>query len=303
MKVGQDGSRRVGVEIEFGRLAPPDAAEAVRMAFGGTIKQDGAHRLEVDDTGIGTFTIELDWRWVHEDLDQGGPLNKARDMLGQIGREVIPTEIVGPPMPADRMPDMDKLIRLLAEKGAEGTRGGLLNGFGLHLNPELDDEDMSAERLLAMMRAYFLKSPLLRAEIDVDPMRTLLPFVEPFPELYVAEVLDPDYAPDLGRLIDDYLKFNPTRNRELDMLTVFTHVDKDRVRKTLDDPLIKGRPTFHWRLPNADLEDSDWTVSREWRRWLSVERLSLDPEGITARTKQAREEALADADVWTRLFR
>lgn len=303
MKIGSGGSRRVGVEIEFGRIGPPEAAEAVQAVFGGTIKQDGAHRLEVEDTGIGTFMIELDWRWVHEDLDNGGPLDKARDMLGKIGREVIPTEIVSPPMPADRMPDMDNLIRLLAEKGAEGTRGGLLNGFGLHLNPELDDEDMTAERLLAVMRAYFLKSPLLRAEIDVDPMRTLLPFIEPFPELYVVKLLGSDYAPDLSQLIDDYLAFNPTRNRELDMLTVFTHLDKYRVRAALDDPLIKGRPTFHWRLPNADLEDKDWTVSLEWRRWLGVERLSLDPDAMAARTEEARDEALADSDVWTRLFR
>lgn len=94
------------------------------------------------------------------------------------------------------------------------------------------------------MRAYFLKAPLLRAAIDVDTMRTILPFVEPFPEEYVALLLDPDYAPDLDRLIDDYITFNPTRNRELDMLTVFTHLDEERVRAQLDDPLIGGRPTF-----------------------------------------------------------
>ena len=87
------------------------------------------------------------------------------------------------------------------------------------------------------------------------------------------------------------------------MLTVFTHLDKYRVRAALDDPLIKGRPTFHWRLPNADLEDKDWTVSLEWRRWLGVERLSLDPDAMAARTEEARDEALADSDVWTRLFR
>lgn len=219
MKIGSSGRRRVGVEIEFGRLGPPEAADAVQTVFGGTITQNGMHRLAVEDTGVGTFTVELDWRWVHEDLDNGGPLDKARDMLGKIGREVIPTEIVSPPMPANRMPDMDKLVRLLADEGAEGTRGGLLNGFGLHLNPELDDDDMTAERLLAVMRAYFLRSPLLRAEIDVDPMRTLLPFIEPFPERYVVQLLDDDYSPDLDQLIDDYLKFNPTRNRELDMLT------------------------------------------------------------------------------------
>lgn len=303
MKIGSSGRRRVGVEIEFGRLGPPEAADAVQTVFGGTITQNGTHRLAVEDTGVGTFTVELDWRWVHEDLDNGGPLDKARDMLGKIGREVIPTEIVSPPMPADRMPDMDKLVRLLADEGAEGTRGGLLNGFGLHLNPELDDDDMTAERLLAVMRAYFLKSPLLRAEIDVDPMRTLLPFIEPFPERYVVQLLDDDYSPDLDQLIDDYLKFNPTRNRELDMLTVFTHLDQDRVRAALDDPLISGRPTFHWRLPNADLEDPEWTVSREWRRWLGVERLSLDPDAMAERTRAAREEALADSDMWTRLFR
>lgn len=84
---------------------------------------------------------------------------------------------------------------------------------------------------------------------------------------------------------------------------MFTHLDEERVRAALDDPLISGRPTFHWRLPNADLEDPEWTVSREWRRWLGVERLSLDPEAMAERTRAAREEALADSDMWTRLFR
>lgn len=300
--LGQDGDRRVGVEIEFGKLAPEDAARATAEVFGGTVVADGAHRLEVRDTGVGTFSIELDWRFVHKTLDEGGPLDRARDMIGTLGREVVPTELVSPPLPANRMDDMDRLIRLLAERGAEGTRGGLLNGFGLHLNPELNEFDMTAERLVAMMRAYFLKAPLLRAAIDVDPMRTILPFVEPFPEDYVAVVLDPDYAPDLDRLIDDYIAFNPTRNRELDMLTVFTHLDEERVRARLDDPLIGGRPTFHWRLPNADLEDPEWTVSREWRRWLEVERLSLNADELARRMAEVRDDARREAGLWSELF-
>src|SRR3546814_2855636 len=126
-------------------------------------------------------------------------------------------ELVTPPGPAGRLPEIDSLVRDLVRPGAGGTRSGLLYAFALHLNPVLGAADSGAGPVLRVLQAYLLAAPELRAAIDVAPVRSLLPFVEPFPPDYVDQVLDPDYAPTLDRLIDDYLRFNPTRNRELDL--------------------------------------------------------------------------------------
>jgi hypothetical protein len=42
----------------------------------------------------------------------------------------------------------------------------------------------------------------------------------------------------------------------------------------VDDPKIKARPTFHYRLPNCHIEDPDWSLAGEWNTWCVVERLA-----------------------------
>jgi hypothetical protein len=123
-------------------------------------------------------------------------------------------------------------------------------------------------------------SPLLRRRIDVDPMRRILPYIDPFPLAYIRKILRGDYAPDISALIDDYIADNPTRNRELDMLPLFAHLDEDRVRRQLDDPLIKSRPTYHYRLPDTNFNKSGWGAVEEWNRWVIVERLAANPERL-----------------------
>jgi hypothetical protein len=83
-------------------------------------------------------------------------------------------------------------------------------------------------------------------------------------------------------LIDDYLIYNPTRNRELDMLPLFAWIDEERVRDAVADKRINPRPTFHYRLPDARVDRPDWTVTTEWNRWCVVERLSARPEKLAA---------------------
>src|SRR5687768_8883763 len=51
--------RKVGVEIEFGGVSLPDAAEAVRAAYGGELRQDHEHRFTVV-TGLGEFEVTFD---------------------------------------------------------------------------------------------------------------------------------------------------------------------------------------------------------------------------------------------------
>ena len=74
-------------------------------------------------------------------------------------------------------------------------------------------------------------SPRLWRAIDPDMTRRLLSFAEPFPDEYVRLIADDNYWPDLSALIDDYLKWNPSRDRDLDMLPLLAFVDEERVRK------------------------------------------------------------------------
>ena len=266
--------RRIGVEIEFGGIDLDKAAALVRDVFGGEIAVPSPHVRAVKDTAIGDFEVELDAQLVHPGDDADEIERQAKKLIGDLSASFVPTEIVGPPAPLDALDDFDRLIRALRDAGAEGTQDGISYAFGMQLNPEIPSSE--TEDILAVLQAYVLLSPLLRRRIRVDPVRRLLPYVDPFPVSYARRILDPDYAPDIAGLIDDYIKDNPTRNRELDMLPLFAHLDEERVRAKLDDPLIKARPTYHYRLPNTSLADPDWDVSVEWNRWVSVERLAAN---------------------------
>jgi len=299
--IGRGGRRPVGVEIEFGGLDAMRAAGAVARRFGGTVRPDGPHRVHVEATELGRFMVELDWDWIHAPSDDAF-VDMAKEMLGDIGAELVPMEVVTPPVPAGRLPEIDSLVRDLVALGAEGTRAGLFYAFGLHLNPSIGAADLAAGPILRVLQAYLLEAAALRASIDVDPVRSILPFVEPFPPEYVDHVLDPDYTPDIGRLIDDYLRFNPTRNRELDLLPLLAWIDPERVRAAVADPRMKGRPTFHWRLPNADFDAPGWTVTRQWLRWLRIEEASLEVEELAARLAERQQALQHGASLWASLF-
>jgi len=66
-----------------------------------------------------------------------------------------------------------------------------------------------------------------------------------FGSSYVTKVLNPAYKPDLDQLIEDYLESNNSRNRSLDLLSLFAHFDEDRVSAAVNDDRIKARPTLH----------------------------------------------------------
>lgn len=281
--LGQSDGRKVGVEIEFGGVGTLETARIVHDRLGGSIDGATPYAATVRDTRIGDVSVELDWSWMQKAGDDGGIIDQTKEILADLGRDVVPTEIVAPPLEADRLGELDCLVRGLAENGAKGTRAGLLNGFGLHLNPEVWEADLDAGTLLRVLQAYLLMSPSLRRDIQVDFTRSILPFVAAFGNDYMRHVIDPAYDPTMDRLIDDYIRFNPTRNRELDMLPLFAHIDSGRVRGRLHDQKISARPTFHWRLPNADLENPNWSVSHEWERWLTVEKLALDDDRLGKR--------------------
>jgi hypothetical protein len=121
----------------------------------------------------------------------------------------------------------------------------------------------------------------------MDPARRALRFATAYPLAYRRLLFAPDYAPDMPALISDYLRHNPTRNRGLDLLPLFAHLDPLRVRAAVHDPRIKSRPTFHFRLPNSQVGTPGWRISDEWRVWLEVERLASDRRLVSAAAAEA----------------
>ncbi|GHE20252.1 amidoligase family protein [Halomonas urumqiensis] len=292
--------RRVGVEVEFAGLPPQHTAELVRDLFGGDIVALSAHRLKVSGTRWGDFMIELDTQYAHPDdtlleakLKDDSEWQRqrhqmhvefhtrTRELIGDVVTGLVPTEIVCPPVPWNELDELDRLFDALREHGAKGTDASLLYGFGLHLNPEVPS--LEAGSLLDHLRAYLLCAEWLREQIDVDITREVLPHANPFPKSYAIKVLEPDYAPDIDTLIEDYLEHNPTRNRELDMTPLFAFLRPDFPHELFRDKLVKPRPTFHYRLPDARLSAPGWGSVVEWNRWLAVEALAADRETLMTR--------------------
>jgi hypothetical protein len=291
-----DGAqRRIGIEIEFAALRARDAAELVSARFGGALRQLDPHRYAIEETGHGVFTVELDAQYVHpnerlETLEVDRPWlaelaevvrsvdSEASRLLGDLAGDLVPCEIVCPPLPWTRLGEIETLYRDLGTAGAAGTDSGLLYAFGLHLNVETAGD--AVEDLLPVMKAYLLLSPWLRDDIRVDGTRRVFPFIDPFPGGYARRVCDPAYTPDMNRFVSDYLAFNDTRNRELDMLPILADLRPARVQSAIDDPRIKPRPAFHWRLPNALFGAATAGPIADWHRWLTVERLAEDTRAL-----------------------
>jgi hypothetical protein len=279
----EDGSeRRVGIELELVDIELDDTAALVAQVFGGTVERLTDYELKVHSPEFGTFGVEADLevlRRIGTEREEGveGPLIELRQwVLTTLGEMVAPYEIIGPPMAISQIPRFDELIDTLRAHGAQGTKAGPLSAFGLQLNPDVPGKE--PESIRRHIGAFALLYDWLAAEIEVDVSRKVTPFVDPYPRDYVRLLLDPAYDPRTSQLIDDYVAANPTRNRALDMLPLFAHLDETRVRLAVPDPRIKSRPTFHYRLPDSRLGSPDWTVAQEWNRWVRVEQLADDEQ-------------------------
>jgi Putative amidoligase enzyme len=279
-----DGApRRVGVEIEFAGVDGREVAGLARQVYGGAIEEDDPYRYRVRGTSVGDLTVELDMSAAHAEKNAGDGLGHrvkqaVHQALGAVGSLVMPFEVVFPPLPVERLPEVDRLVAALREGGAEGTKSGILNAFGLHLNPEA--AAFEAGYLVDHLKAFALLAPWLRAEIGVDVARRLSPFTRPYPAAYVRLLADPSYRPDLPRLVEDYLDVNSTRDRELDMLPLLAEVAGDKVLDRAKEAKVKPRPAFHYRLPDSNVDQPGWGVVADWNRWVAVERLAADPERL-----------------------
>jgi hypothetical protein len=303
--------RRVGVELEFLGLDASSAATVIQARLGGALSEISRHRVVVRDAALGDFRVELDMKYAHdapepEDAESEGAesadsvigrgLSSAlRAFAGDVATGLLPMEVICPPIPLSQARQLDVLLADLRDQGAIGGKDNPLLAVGAQFNPE--PPALDAATILAHLRAFILLEDWLFDEIQIDVSRRILGFASPFPKPYAAKVLHPRYAPDIDRLIDDYIADNPTRNRALDLLPLMRFIDEERVVAQLPNETINARPTFHYRLPNADLDDAEWSLCKEWRRWRVIERLAARP---TALRIAAEERLVDDAHMVTR---
>ncbi len=281
------GMRRVGVEIEFSGLSLDETADVLLSLLGGPARSQGRYEIEIDGDPAGAWQVELDFEFLKAlgrreiAADLGGALQElAEDTVRAIAERIVPVEAVGPPLPMDRLGDVNLLIERLRAAGARGTSDDPTYAFGLQLNPEMPDTD--AATLRGYLQAYLCLEDWLRGRVQVNLTRRLTFFADPFPKDYARMVVDDAYAPSRADLIDDYLHANPTRNRGLDLLPLFAHVDEKRVRSVVDDERVKARPTLHYRLPNSEIDRPDWSLRDAWQDWLVLERLVAEPRRLAA---------------------
>lgn len=280
--------RRVGVELEMSGLALDALAGCVADFFHLEIEADGRYERVLKGDPAGDWVVELDYdllkRLGREDRSDdtlAAEIGRtAEDTLAWAAEAVVPMEVVGPPLPLERLGEIEELIVRLREAGAKGTSDSLVNAFGMQFNPEVPNHE--PETITAFLKAFLCLSDWLVARADINIARRVTSYVDPFPPDYVRKVVAPDYWPGLSALIDDYLADNPTRNRMLDMLPLFLFLDEQRVRRVTDDPLIKARPTFHYRLPDCEIHKPDWGLYLAWNDWVEVERLAADPDRLNA---------------------
>jgi len=284
-----DGAlRRIGVELEMIGLDVAEVSRLVALHTGGERDECSRYEHVVRGDEAGDWGIELDYRYLQRRARDDGSddefiarIEDAAESVLRAGAEaVVPVEVVSPPLPLRRLGDVQTLIERLRDAGAQGSGAGLAYAFGMQLNPELPALD--ARTIACYLKAFLCLYDWLEARAAPDITRRLTRFSAPFPGAYIQKVVDPGYWPERAALIDDYLEYNATRNRALDMLPLFLYLDEARLRAVVDDPRVKPRPTLHYRLPNCEIDRAGWGVHIAWQDWLQVESLAADPERLQA---------------------
>ncbi|WP_417726604.1 amidoligase family protein [Roseovarius sp.] len=273
-------ARRVGVEIELGGLPEADIALLCATALNGTARQVDSHIWEVEASQIGRIEVYLDI------FLRKAQQSKLRDLALDLGREVVPVEIVTEPLDLDGLTRLDDLRDTLRKAGALGSGAGWFFGFGLHLNIEIAST-ADADTVRPLM-AYALIEDWLRMSNPIDDSRRLLPFTDPYPIDFTRALIAAGPEATRDNVMGLYLAHTPSRNRGLDMLPLFAHFDPDRIAAAISDK-TSARPTFHFRLPDCRIDEPDWSIADEWQRWLTVERVAAD-RALLSRLAQAWED-------------
>lgn len=283
--------RHVGFELEYSGLELASSAALVAEATGGIVEEINPWYFLIKETAWGNFSLVLDFQFLinsglHQWLQTAGfdsaidteVIEAIENFLGTFSASLVPYELATPPLPIDRPALIETLKDRLRTAGAIGTASNPLYVFGFHINPEVPRQDI--DTILAYMQAFLLLYEYLVERIKPNLTRRLSPYIDPFGTEYIMMVLAPVYRPSIAQFIDDYLEYNPTRNRALDLLPLLAKIDLKRVRKVLPDEKINPRPTFHFRMPNSRVDDPAWHTFDPWNSWILVERLANDRDTL-----------------------
>lgn len=282
--------RQVGFELEYAGINLDDTSALIANVFGGRVVRPSTFTRKVTDTEIGTFSLELDMpvlkNEVYKDyLDAFGivldpeQMKSVEEILDGAASSIVPYEVVLPPLPLSNLMPVEVLREEMRKAGAKGTRAAMTNAFGLHINPELPGVEVDV--LKRHLQAFLLLEDWIRVEAQIDWTRRLTPFVNPFPKSYQRLILRESYQPNWESFMADYLAYNKTRYRSLDLLPAFAWIDSEGFGAAFKDAdRIGSRPTFHYRLPNCKVGDPTWRIAHEWHLWALVERLADQAEEL-----------------------
>lgn len=289
--IDADTTRRVGFELEYSGIEIDASADILNELLDGSIRQTTPFSFSINDTRYGTFTLEIDAAFLKNEkyieylnmiginIENFDARKSLEDLLMDVASTVVPCEIVMPPLPITNMEIADDIVDALRKHKAKGTGASFLYAFGLHINPEVASTD--AEYLLNHIRAFILLFDLICEETKVDLSRRISPYINKYPADYIKKILNTNYSPDIDRLIDDYMEFNPSRNHALDMLPLFAYIDAEKVMQKASEPeLVHSRPTFHYRLANSMIDETGWSISGEWNYWVKIEKLACSQEKL-----------------------
>jgi len=275
--VQRDGNgdlRTIGFEIEFTGVSLTDTIAAVENTYPATRKNATAAACDLDIPDLGVISVELDWEFLKQQAEEAGTF--ATDdwvsLLSQAAELVVPVEVVCPPLAITRLDKLLPLTGALREAGAQGTGTSFIAAYGVHINPSCPALDSAT--IWNYLRAFSLLQWWLVEAHAVDLTRRATTYVDLYPEAYLRQLFSTTTAPQTTQLIADYLSHNPTRNRALDMLPLFSEIDAAAVQSAVPDDRIKSRPTFHYRLPNCQIDSSDWSLANSWNVWWTVEELA-----------------------------
>lgn len=288
--------RRVGFEFEFAGTSAATCLEIIHQLFGGQIEKKHSQHAKITGSKLGDFTVELDALPVQnivDKLENTAPNMKDDDfkrqlsqLIGDISRQFVPMEITTAPLVFEQFDQLERLREALRQNEALGTKTNITHAFGLHINPEIPSEDVHDS--LRIFKAFLLLYPWMLRHMQVDMTRRIMVYIKPFSPAYVRMLLQNNAINSWEAFANHYLKDNATRNRALDLLPLLAHMVPS-VRDRLDEhnrDLLKPRPAYHYRLPNCEINDANWSIAKEWNIWVKVEKLAFDAERLELYTKK-----------------
>ncbi|QSP94420.1 amidoligase family protein [Marinobacter salinisoli] len=294
MHTSDQKERRVGIELELSGLSY-DQLVFIVADFLGTKPRLESRYVTKLETDLGEFTVELDSELVKDlDFSDAGLPDSIRELGGQAlevidaaAERIVPLEIITPPLPFSEVEQIESLVNTLREHGALGSRESIYYAFGLQLNPELPD--LKPATVVRYLQAFAGLYEWLKSRHQLDISRKMTTYIEPWSSRYTTRLMEDDYEPDQAELLHDYLKYNPTRNRALDLLPLFAHLDSSLLGEYVQDTRIKSRPTLHYRLPDCDIDNPSWRFADVWNDWVVLEQIASNAHQLADLRARYRE--------------